>query len=1219
MSAVERTAAESRTAPYETLLSKSDQANKLNDSISKAHSDMVFIKDRVAKLVVQMNYLRQAVETAMPNSKGKGTTDVPKERLVEQMVKAKNNISKFRYLIDEVAAKTQQAGDGDGAGGLRGKEKVDDPKQSLLSQLWALRTTYPSLYIDRLSKVYEKAVRDPRTRAHFEKNQKKMDSIKAKMCSFVTGLFGGPKTYDEENIQPVHYHMNITDYHFDAVLEMFQQVFNELDIHPNAITDGLAELGRCRKLITTGCTVRMEVAKKNEEMGTDMMFVKVGYGEGLEDFIKRLFDLSKVDRRLKKFFQGEEPPVAWYDFVDCKQAETYTRIRTALRAYLTERFGGPKEYKGRELEEIHRGLGLDDFYFDCFLMNAEKALHGLGVDEDIIAEVLITLEFARPNVLNRKRDQLSQFKLVDGATIFERIGGDMNLEAVVETMYSGALLDPRIKFFFDLPKDRVEQIKERMCTFLSMITGAPEVHFDVKALKEMHRGINITDYHFDALMENMKVACELMEIEKTAKVDFLECVSHVRGIITAGCTVRLELAKRRTEIGVPSRSCLFGRNWRVSSNSLGESKGIAKAVERLYEQVDKDERLSPFLSGAKLGAIARAQTKFLTHLFGGAEEYKGRDLKRIHQMIDIYDYHMDAFVNLMKTVLEEADQDPETIDSCVILMETCRSQIVKPADHDVRRAQAMANKKPLYERLGGEMSIAKLSDIFYAEAMEDSRTRSFFEKNKAKIATIKKKITQLIGTVTGGSKQYDLADLKPSHYSMNITDFHFDAVICLIRQAGEALHISSADLDELLSILQKLRPEITTGCTVRREMARQNLARSEEGEGLYERLFESEGITRLMDSLFHLIAKDNRIKDFFPADSIQFIKEATIVFFVELFGGPPEYEGRDLTDIHEPLGITDYHFDAFLSNMSRALLSQGHEDSLVDEVIITLDSVRNAVLDRQSEIVIEPRNGLNLLERIGGDSNLEAVAEGMFQYFTEDSRIKFHFDKNKAKERSITTKLYQFLSGAFGGLVQYDQDNLKPIHYDMNISDYHFDAVLECFVKSAEELEEIDEDVIPDSLRILNSVRSEIITGSRVRMDAAERRNNEDGVDELFRRIGKVQGVEKFVDQLYECVERDKRIHMFFEGAKLQAIKKAQTDYFIGLFGGPSEYKGRSLEEVHEIVAMTDYHLDCFFLNIQKCLRMIGFNNETIDQFVVLMEKLRPQILHHHYKRMRME
>ncbi|EEQ97315.1 hypothetical protein Pmar_PMAR024802 [Perkinsus marinus ATCC 50983] len=911
--------------------------------------------------------------------------------------------------------------------------------------------------------------------------------------------------YDEENVQPVHYHMNITDYHFDAVIEMFHHVFVELDIHPNAITDSLAELGRCRKLITTGCTVRMEVAKKNEEMGTDLMFVKMGYDEGLEDFIKRLFDLSKVDRRLKRFFQGKD----------------LHRIRTGFQGYLTERFGGPTQYKGRELEDIHRGLGLDDFYFDCFLINAEKALHGLGVEEDIIADVLITLEFARAHVLNRKRDQLSQLKLVDGATIFERIGGDMNLEAVVETMYSGALLDPRIKFFFDLPKDRVEQIKERMCTFLSMITGAPEVKYDVKALKEIHRGINITDYHFDALMENMKVACELMEIDNTVRVDFLECVSHVRGIITAGCTVRLELAKRRTEIG--GTEGLF--------KQLGGEEGIAKAVQRLYE-------------------------------------YKGRELKRIHQMIDIYDYHMDAFVNLMKSVLEEADQDPETIDSCIILMETCRSRIVKPANHDVRRAQAMANKKPLYERLG---------------------TKSFFEKNKAKIATIKKKITQLIGTVTGGSKQYDLADLKPSHFSMNITDFHFDAVICIIRQAGETLHINSKDLEELISILQKLRPEITTGCTVRREMARQNLARCETGEGLYERLFETEGIARLMDTLFNLISKDARIREFFPVDSMQIIKEAKLVFFIELFGGPPEYEGRDLTDIHEPLCITDYHFDAFLSDMSRALLSQGHEDSLVDEVIITLDSVRNAVLDRQSELVIEPRNGLNLLERFGGDSNLEAVAEGMYQYFTEDSRIK------------------------------YDQDDLKPVHYDMNISDYHFDAVLECFVKSAEELEDLDEDAISDALQILNSVRSDIIAGSRVRMDAAERKTNEDGIEELFKRIGKVEGVEKFVDQLYERVERDKRIYMFFEGAKLQAIKKAQTDYFIGLFGGPNQYKGRSLEDVHQIIAMNDYHVDCFFLNIQKCLGMMGFNNETIDQFVVHLEKLRPQILHHHYKNMMME
>ncbi|EEQ97349.1 hypothetical protein Pmar_PMAR013548 [Perkinsus marinus ATCC 50983] len=131
MSALEKHLKEHQSTPYETLLSKSDRTNKLNDSLLKAHNDMVFIKSRVSKLVVQMNYLRQAVETAMPNSQGRGTTDVPRELLVQEMVKAKNNIKKFRNLIEEVAAKTKQTGDADGGGGLHGKEKVDDPKQSL--------------------------------------------------------------------------------------------------------------------------------------------------------------------------------------------------------------------------------------------------------------------------------------------------------------------------------------------------------------------------------------------------------------------------------------------------------------------------------------------------------------------------------------------------------------------------------------------------------------------------------------------------------------------------------------------------------------------------------------------------------------------------------------------------------------------------------------------------------------------------------------------------------------------------------------------------------------------------------------------------------------------------------------------------------------------------------------------------------------------------------
>lgn len=46
------------------------------------------------------------------------------------------------------------------------------------------------------------------------------------------------------------------------------------------------------------------------------------------------------------------------------------------------------------------------------------------------------MEPLRDEVLNRKRGMRAETKMVDGQSILERIGGEMNLEAVVETMYS---------------------------------------------------------------------------------------------------------------------------------------------------------------------------------------------------------------------------------------------------------------------------------------------------------------------------------------------------------------------------------------------------------------------------------------------------------------------------------------------------------------------------------------------------------------------------------------------------------------------------------------------------------------------------------------------------------------------------------------------------------------------------------------------------------------
>lgn len=56
---------------------------------------------------------------------------------------------------------------------------------------------------------------------------------------------------------------------------------------------------------------------------------------------------------------------------------------------------------GRDLKEIHKDLNVTDYHFDCFCSDFQKAMMGLGMDENLIDEVLITMEPLRQTVLGR--------------------------------------------------------------------------------------------------------------------------------------------------------------------------------------------------------------------------------------------------------------------------------------------------------------------------------------------------------------------------------------------------------------------------------------------------------------------------------------------------------------------------------------------------------------------------------------------------------------------------------------------------------------------------------------------------------------------------------------------------------------------------------------------------------------------------------------------------
>lgn len=74
-------------------------------------------------------------------------------------------------------------------------------------------------------------------------------------------------------------------------------------------------------------------------------------------------------------------------------------------AFMTWAFGGPQEYRGRDLRTAHAKLvqekGLSDVHFDAVARHLDATLRELGVPDDLVAEAMAAVGSLRAEVLSR--------------------------------------------------------------------------------------------------------------------------------------------------------------------------------------------------------------------------------------------------------------------------------------------------------------------------------------------------------------------------------------------------------------------------------------------------------------------------------------------------------------------------------------------------------------------------------------------------------------------------------------------------------------------------------------------------------------------------------------------------------------------------------------------------------------------------------------------------
>jgi|SRR5678810_436430 hemoglobin len=113
-------------------------------------------------------------------------------------------------------------------------------------------------------------------------------------------------------------------------------------------------------------------------------------------------------------------------------------------------------------------------------------------------------------------------------TLYERLGGETAVAALLEGLYVRALGDPLFAPFFeriDLPR-----LKSHQFAFISQALGGPHQHSG-PSLVQAHAKMRIEQRHFDAFVDHLRSALREVGTDDDLAAEVMSNVTPLSGVI----------------------------------------------------------------------------------------------------------------------------------------------------------------------------------------------------------------------------------------------------------------------------------------------------------------------------------------------------------------------------------------------------------------------------------------------------------------------------------------------------------------------------------------------------------------------------------------------------------------------------------------------------------------------------------------------------------------
>ena len=122
-----------------------------------------------------------------------------------------------------------------------------------------------------------------------------------------------------------------------------------------------------------------------------------------------------------------------------------------------------------------------------------------------------------------------------------------------------------------------------------------------------------------------------------------------------------------------------------------------------------------------------------------------------------------------------------------------------------------------------------------------------------------------------------------------------------------------------------------------------------EEASLYDQIGGEAAVDAAVELFYRKVLSDHRINRFFGKTNMEEQIAKQKAFFTMAFGGPNNYTGGDMRDVHAKMvkmGLNDSHFDAVMEHLGASLKELGVPDDLIGQAAAIAESTRQDVLGK---------------------------------------------------------------------------------------------------------------------------------------------------------------------------------------------------------------------------------------------------------------------------------